>query len=191
MVGRDLLVGAAAAARSSGLWALGKQVPSWLGQPQQWSAATFIDPESLTSWTHTAFRILVNIYAAAQWSIIWLFVLVLLRILLRRNLLALLAWCAVQASQVFLASGPLTGLLMGVPFAALELLVLTRFGLLGFASYTLVAFLVTELPLTFDVSLWWAPRGFLAVAVVAAIGAYGFRTALAGRPAFGGDWLEA
>jgi hypothetical protein len=28
------------------------------------------------------------------------------------------------------------------------------------------------------------------LAVVVAIGAYGFRTALGGKPAFGGDWLE-
>jgi len=53
-----------------------------------------------------------------------------------------------------------------------------------------VAFLLTELPLTVDASLWWAPRSFVALAVVAAIGVYGFRTALAGKPAFGGDWLE-
>jgi len=77
-----------------------------------------------------------------------------------------------------------------MPFAVLELLVLTRLGLLGFGSYYLTTFLLTELPLTFDASLWWAPRGFVALAVVAAIGVYGFRTALASKPAFGGDWLE-
>jgi hypothetical protein len=65
-----------------------------------------------------------------------------------------------------------------------------RFGLLGYTSYTLVSFLLTELPLTFDASLIWAPKGFVVLALVAALGAYGFRTALAGKPALGGEWLE-
>jgi hypothetical protein len=50
--------------------------------------------------------------------------------------------------------------------------------------------LVTELPLTFDASVWWAPRGYVALTAVVALGVYGFRTSLAGKSAFGGDWLK-
>jgi len=189
MVGRDLLLGAAVAPLLFGLYVVATRAPSWLGQPQapHWA---LVHDQSLTSWTGVAFRILVNVYAAAQWSIIWLFVLVLLRIVLRRDLLAMVAWCVAGVSQAVLGFGPLLGLTLGLAAAVVELFVLTRLGVLGYASYTLVTFLLSELPLTFDTSLWWAPRGFAVLAIVIAIGAYGFRTALAGRPAFGGDWLE-
>jgi serine/threonine-protein kinase len=190
MVGRDVLVGAAAASFALGLFLLAALVPPWLGQPQLANWGTFSFAESLTSWTRTAYRVLVNVHSAALWSIIWLFLLVLLRIVLRRNRLALIAWCMVWVIQSVLTLGPLLGLALGAPFVLIDLLVLTRFGLLGYASYTLVTFLLTELPLTFDTSLFWAPRGFAVLAVVAAVGAYGFKTALAGKPAFGGDWLE-
>jgi serine/threonine-protein kinase len=190
MVGRDVLLGAAVSAAFVGLYAVAMRLYHWLaGRPQEASWAPFADPHSLTSWADVAFRILVNIYSATLWSLIWLFVLVLLQIVLRRNLLALVAWCVAESAPNLLALG-LPGLILALPGAAFELLVLTRLGLLGFGSYYLVGFLLTELPLTFDASLWWAPRGFVALAVVAAIGAYGFRTALAGKPAFGGDWLE-
>jgi serine/threonine-protein kinase len=189
MVGRDVLLGAAAGAILTGLYAVAMRVYHWLaGRPQEVFWTPFFDPRLLTTWADVAFRILVNVYAAALWSLIWLFVLVLLRIVLRRNLLALVAWCVAESVPNLLALG-LPGLILALPGAAFELLVLTRLGLLGFGSYYLVGFLLTELPLTFDASLWWAPRGFVALAVVAAIGAYGFRTALAGKPAFG-DWLE-
>jgi hypothetical protein len=79
---------------------------------------------------------------------------------------------------------------MSVPFVALEILVLTRFGLLGFVSMTLVSFVVSEFPLTFDPTLWWAPRGFVGLGAVVVLGAYGFWTSLAGKSALGGDWLE-
>jgi hypothetical protein len=129
-------------------------------------------------------------WAGVLWAIIWLFLLVLLRILLRRNLLALMAWCFVSAAGQGVAQGWLVFLLLAVPWTILELLALTRFGLLGYASYFFVAFVLTELPLSFDASQWWASRGFAALLVVVAVGIFGFRTALAGKPAFGGDWLE-
>ncbi|HEY7921606.1 MAG TPA: serine/threonine-protein kinase [Vicinamibacteria bacterium] len=190
MVGRDVLVGAAASPIALVVFLVAIQVPARLGQPPLPSWATFNLAESLTSWTSTAYRILVNVYSAALWSIIWLFVLVLLRIVLRRNTLALIAWCLVGAIQTVPANGPLFGVTVGLPFAVFELALLMRFGLLGYTSYTLVSFLLTELPLTFDASLIWAPKGFVVLALVAALGAYGFRTALAGKPALGGEWLE-
>jgi serine/threonine-protein kinase len=189
MVGRDVLVGAAAGTFSVGVAMLTVRVPSWLGQPQDWGWNLF-HAESLTSWSSVAYRLLVNLYGAALWSIVWLFLLVLLRVLLRRNWLALGAWGVLLAVQHPFGSSPLLYLAVSLLFVAVDILVLVRFGLLGYSSSTLVGFLLTELPLTFDVSVWWAPRGFVALAAVVALGVYAFRTSLAGKPAFGGDWLE-
>jgi serine/threonine-protein kinase len=189
MVGRDVLVGAAAAPIAVLFVLVVMLLPAWRGQAPSPSWATFSLAESLTSWTRTAYRILVNVYSATLWSIVWLFVLVLLRIVLRRNLLALIGWCLVGVIPTLLNTNVLTGLLL-FPICVLELLLLMRFGLLGYGSYTLVTFLLTELPLTFDASLYWAPKGFAVLALVTALGAYGFRTALAGKPALGGEWLE-
>jgi hypothetical protein len=43
----------------------------------------------LTSWRDVADRIFVNLHSAVLWSIVWLFLLVLLRVVLRRDGLAL------------------------------------------------------------------------------------------------------
>jgi hypothetical protein len=51
-------------------------------------------------------------------------------------------------------------------------------------------FSMLEVPLTLDVSAWFAARALPVVAVVVALSLYGFRTALAGKPLFGRALLD-
>ena len=64
----------------------------------------------------------------------------------------------------------------------LPLFLLTRFGLLGGLTTTLVTGLL-YVPLTFR-SVWYANVTWIVLFLVAAIALYGFRTALGGRRAF-------
>jgi len=90
-----------------------------------------------------AFRLFVNQFSSVLYAMVFLFMLVLLRLLLRSNLLAILAWAVLVGS-------PLVGEHMGIEWAggllraAVLLLVLMRGGLLALAVCLYVEFNIQE-----------------------------------------------
>ena len=68
-------------------------------------------------------------------------------------------------------------------------LVLTRYGLLALASMILVAQVLFNFPVTLELGRWYSGASIFALVVAAVVLAYGFRTALGDRPAFGGATL--
>ena len=46
------------------------------------------------------------------------------------------------------------------------------------------------MPLTLDVSAWFAAQAFPVIGVLVALAVYGFHTSLGGKPMFGGALLE-
>jgi serine/threonine-protein kinase len=196
MIGRDVLVGVAAGALGVCLFIVWQHVGTALGQPG-WPVGSSPVPEALSSWRNTAYRVFVNLHGATLHSILRLFLLVLLRVLLRRERWALAGWGVLLAlTQPLTFEGysmirALADAAFVVASVLIDIVVLTRFGLLGLATEYFVGFLLLEVPLTFDASLWWAPRGWVVLTVLTALAVYGFRTSLAGKPAFGRDWLEA
>jgi hypothetical protein len=88
----------------------------------------------------------------------------------------------------------------GSPFAALvfssvlsiaTLLIFLRIGFLAvFVAYAAQGVLMLY-PLTFDLTYWYAPSTIVAVIVLAALTAYGFRVALGGRPLWSDGGLES
>ncbi len=69
--------------------------------------------------------------------------------------------------------------------ASLVALIVVRLGVLATTSFYVAFFLLWQFPMTTDLSLWYAGRTIFAVALIAALGFYGLRTSLAGRPIFG------
>jgi len=67
---------------------------------------------------------------------------------------------------------------------------ITRFGLLAFSfcMYTFIIF--RTFSITLDSSAWYAGYGYAALAILAAIVLYAFRTSLGGQPMFGRASLE-
>ena len=57
-----------------------------------------------------------------------------------------------------------------------------RFGLLSAIAGWFVFNLLLLLPITSDLSAWYAGSTYLALTTTAGLGLYGFRTTLAGRP---------
>jgi len=115
--------------------------------------------------------------------------LVLLRLLVRNTAVAMVLWCLLVGSPLQWMN-LLHAWLFGVFRAALLLLALVRGGLLSLVVALFVMFSLLEVPLTLDVSSWYATRSFPVVAVVVALAVYGFRTALAGKPLFGRALLD-
>ena len=70
------------------------------------------------------------------------------------------------------------------------MLVAVRFGLLTMLVASFVSVLLTLLPIAIDSSVPYASSSRLIVATVIALAAYGWHTALAGRPMFGAVFLR-
>jgi len=122
---------------------------------------------------------------------LFLFVLFfLLRFLLRRGWLAALVCGLLFDGTIALKSTqPLADGLIFAPLLALVLFTLIRFGVLPL----LLTFFVGDLfavPITTDLSAWYAGGTIPAVATILAITAYSFHIACAGRRLFRTDYLE-
>jgi hypothetical protein len=115
-----------------------------------------------------------------------LFFLFLLRVLLRRDWAAFLAFTVIlgiglagRASLV--APNIPIGLLVGL----IVVVVLMRVGLLASMLASVVVTLFDLSPMTLQTSSWYFSTGVVFFLVVLGMSAYGFRTAVSGRPLLG------
>jgi hypothetical protein len=119
--------------------------------------------------------------------LIILLVILLFRVLVRRTRVAvglvfvLFALFTILQAPQFPHTWP-----VALVLPAIVRVVLIRFGLLA----TIVAFLFSDhplwLPVTSDLSSWYAGPSFLSLALMAALAAYGFCLSLAGRSLLAG-----
>ena len=120
-----------------------------------------------------------------------LFVLFLLRALLRKEWVASLAW--VLLLSVFLSLGANSvpiALVYNLIVQGVTVFLLRRLGLLWLVVAIVFASLLARLPLTTQMSSWYAGLSLAGILLMAAIAFYGFYTSLGGRPIFGGAALE-
>jgi len=68
---------------------------------------------------------------------------------------------------------------------ALELFLLMRFGFVALVFASFVWVMLSLNLITLDASAWYAPYGYAALAMLAVIVLYAFRTSLGGQPLFG------
>ncbi len=191
LVGRDLLVGCLLGAYSVGFGRIGLFVISRLGYPPP-------QPASGPQWQFLGARTIISDAAFGLGPVLFiplaiLFVLFLLRALLRKELAAAVAF--VLLFTVFEALGAgrqfvLFNLVAGLIFWGLSAFVLIRFGLLAFVVSGFFTGLLSNFPLTTQWSAWYAGISLAGILLIAAITSYAFYTSLGGRPVFGGAVLE-
>jgi serine/threonine-protein kinase len=118
-------------------------------------------------------------------TVLTLFVLLLLRLVLRKAWAAAVALCLIF---VFLyAAGspnPLVAAVAGIPLAILQVVILVRFGFLAAVAWAVPSGVGATQVHTWDLSAWYAGRAWFLLAVLAAVAFYAFRVSLAGRPVF-------
>ncbi len=175
LVGRDVLVGcffASVYAVTQGVFDL---VSRWLGHPlfltdDLWTTnllgARFVASSLLFH------HVLVPVYNGLGLPLVF----VLAYVVLRRKWLAWAALAALLTAPI--AGGPV----FKVVIACLVAWMVVRFGVLTTTSFFVASFLLWQFPMTTDLGLWTTGRTIFAVALVAALGLYGLRTSLAGRP---------
>jgi hypothetical protein len=183
LVGRDLLLGCLWGASLFASRGLAWVVPALVGLPDP-APDTNVSGATLTAIRHSLFRLLVNQYGAVLYGLMFLFLLVLLRMLLRNGVLAALAWGLVVAGPIP-EEDPQYALVSSVLRAVAYFVALTHGGLLRLVVTLYCLFNLVEAPLTLDLSAWYLSRSLLPMLAIAALAVYGFRTSLAGKPAFG------
>jgi hypothetical protein len=190
LVGRDLLLGSLAGAlvaliaRSQALvgYRLG-------GLPDPPPGASLL---ALGGARFVIVDVLNNVMSSLFSGLAVLFVLLVLRALLRRDWLANAAFLlvfsagAILGSEAPLAEGP-----MRLGIWTIVLVMLRTFGLTSVVCGFFVANQVINGPYSLDLSAWHTWPLTLNLAVVAALAAFGFSRALAGRPLFKQSLLEA
>jgi hypothetical protein len=120
-----------------------------------------------------------------------------LMLLLAFRLLSRRTWIAVAVTSLMgmLAYYPGTGSFLlhaatFIPPMCLFWLALFRFGLLAILIATSLDTLLRFMPLTFDLSAWYAAPSVLTLLLIVGLSLFAFRAALGGRPVFRVPALE-
>jgi eukaryotic-like serine/threonine-protein kinase len=188
MVGRDLLLGTAAGTVLLTFFVLMVVLGARMGFAPP-SPGPLIQGATLTHLKHVGFRLFVNQFSAVLFAMTFLFMLVLLRMVVRKQWVAAVLWCLLVGGPLA-GEHALAGWVAGLARAGLMLFALTRGGLLVLATALFVLFVSAEVPLTLDVTAWYASRGWPVLLAIGALAAYGFHTSLGGKPMFGRSLLE-
>jgi serine/threonine-protein kinase len=176
-VGRDILYGAA----MGGIFAILKLVQIHLhGVAAPPSMPDLTGLGGLRPLISTALQ---DIDSAMFDPMITLFLLFLMRVLLRKQWIAAFAAVAILTAM---GSASLAFPAIDIPASfilqALEVLILLRFGVPAVITAGVVAGYLLDIPITTDFSSWYAAIGLFPIAVSMLIAFYGFRIALAGKP---------
>jgi serine/threonine protein kinase len=132
--------------------------------------------------------LLIGTTIVADLFLVFLFV--LLRVLLRRQWLAALVFILLSGVAGLQSSHPVISILFTALILGFFVANLLWFGVLPTLVTGFVGILLRDFVLTTDLSAWYAGTTVAAVAIVLALTAYAFHTAVAGRPLFKAGFLE-
>jgi serine/threonine-protein kinase len=188
LVGRDLLVGVLFGVGTRLLWQMNVLAPAWFGLgtskpfgPGHRAFNVLLGP--LLGGRYCAGEVCQSLASAIRYGVGVVLLLLLLRLILRRQWLAIGVYVLYNVVVYTVGVGhPTISWLIAALVSALFLFLLLRFGLLAAVSYTFVRILLT-FPITADLDAWHAGgTTLLPLGLIAALAAYGFYLCLAGRP---------
>ena len=190
VVGRDLLVGILTGA----FWFASDGAKDLI---YVWIRKTPMEPKyNLTYATLSGVHMVIGIILArivvfVAVSLLFFFVFFLIRLLLRKEWLAALAMTLLFSSAALFGEQPVLNGILVVVFCGIALVVLIRFGLLALMLGLCTFSVLSELPLTTHLSVWYSELSFVVFFVILAAAIFGFYTSTAGKPRFGGISLDS
>jgi hypothetical protein len=186
-VGRELLIGAAFGA----LALVVLEVPKRLSILAGWKMPQFPfgnslwvvsgTPELVSQWLNYVNSGLQNALAIAMMFLV-------LRLFIRRPRVALAAGVAfllLVMNNAEILSGNWVDRFNVVAFTTLITVVIHRYGLVAAATLLFVNNVVTDMPLTTDLGMWWSASTVLTLSLVLGLLGFAYYAARAGEPLFG------
>ena len=184
VVGRDILIGALLGVGGTLVRRVNEVAEARFALP---SRPASLELSTLLGVRFAASYALFELVTAVFVSLAFFFLLFLLRTVLRKEWLAATAVAAVFVVLfAFQSETPLIDTGFRILVYGSIAVVLTRFGIVALTIWFFVFGMLNDYPITLHLSAWYAPSGIIAIAVVAALAIYGFRTTLEGRPVFKG-----
>jgi hypothetical protein len=124
-----------------------------------------------------------NIVGAILGVLMFFFVLVLLRVVVRNRWVAAAFFIALFSTPKILASShPLIDTPVWVIIYGIAAFAVVRYGLIVLATAVFTANVLLNVPFTLDLSEWYAPGAICVVLSFVALAVWGFYTSLAGQP---------
>jgi hypothetical protein len=184
LVGGHVLIGAALGTRFTALFEIAQWIAGYQGKIDR---STFF--ELLISMARMAGKYFSLIEISIGLALILLFVFFLLRVLCRREWIAVAVFAVHNAAPYLVGQFPIQA-----PFAliggGLVTFAVVRYGVLPIIVAIFLSYTLQTTPMTLDFSAWYAGSMLIAFAIALSIGVYGAYIALAGRPVLSGNLLE-
>jgi serine/threonine-protein kinase len=183
LVGRDLLFGVILGV----VWITILQVRGLLAM-RAGSSPNLYSTDYLMGGRQALGAWLVNIPTAIQATVLFFFLLFVLRVLLRKEWLAAIVFVGLWVTLKTLGSdypwieGPAWTLLYAV-----AVIVVFRFGFVALAAGIFATDMLLNVPLTLDFSAWYLSSVLLPLLSLAALAVWGFYHSLAGQKLWQGD----
>jgi hypothetical protein len=191
LVGRDLLIGSLAGIVVALTQRLVRGYTGALGLKPFLPDADAIDFEALRGLRHAVTMVAIAHTLSVLDFLVPVTLFLVFRVLTRRTWAAIVVVSLIGFVGLYPGAGNLTVWIAGtVPLMVMFWYLYLRVGLLPLILCASIKDLVVHLPLTFDLSSWYAPAGLPALLVVLLVAYWGFRTSVAGRPLFRDEILE-
>jgi serine/threonine-protein kinase len=184
LVGRDVLIGAAAGAAVVTLYDACMFMPTWFGHPMA-------NPRSISTDALAGGRLALGCFFESSFLLsvmVGPVILTLFLLLFQKKLLAVVAVFLVMTINMTDADlgrlsdpGQLAIFATDAITIALAFLVTIRVGLLALVAFSFFYFRLLEFPVTFDTSSWYASTSTLLLVALGAIALYAFRIATTGH----------
>ena len=127
--------------------------------------------------------ILEQVPYAIRNALFFFFLLFLMRVLIRSQWLAALAFGGLFAAlSAIEGDAPAVDALVAFCYFATAAVAVLQWGLVSYAVGVFTSQMLTAVPATLDTSAWYFGNMLLVLAIAAAIPAWGLHTSLAGRP---------
>jgi serine/threonine-protein kinase len=186
-VGRDALFGVALGT----LWTVIGETGSTLARAFAATEPSFNNVDYLDGMRATLAESTALVTESIRTTLVFFFMLFILRVLLRNKWLAAVAFVAIWTTlQTLGSTHPLISAPTIMAIYIVAAVALARFGLVTLAVAAFTTDSIGNIPITMNPSLWYFGTTVFAVATIAILAGWAFRAATAGRKLFSADLFE-
>jgi serine/threonine-protein kinase len=178
LVGRDVLVGALGGVAITGMLILQMHLVGGAAPEQFFGPAL----ESLRSARLKVWLITYNVLDGFQVALGGLFLLLLVRMLVRKTWIAVGLLTVLAAPLIAGGTLGIVGLIGAITINLMSAAILLRVGLLSFMVALICERLLTHSPITLDSDCWYLGSSLIILLLVAAMATYGFTVSRGGTP---------